>query len=109
METLVRDADRRLELEAEMPANPLVFFESSMEVPEGWCETRGAFLLLSESYRGDAERSRTLGWPTVERLGGHLDIVNDADLPAPSSSLRADTSNARPAPVGSTFRHRQRG
>jgi len=24
-----------------------------------------------------AERSRALGWPTVERLGGHLDIVND--------------------------------
>jgi Alpha/beta hydrolase family len=79
MARLVPDADRRRVLEAEIPEVPLAYFESAFEVPERWCESRGSFLLLSESYRGDAERSRALGWPTVERLGGHLDIVNDPE------------------------------
>jgi hypothetical protein len=79
METLVPARDRRVELEAEMPEIPLTFFESAFEVPGGWCESRGSFLLLSEPYRDDAERARALGWPTVHRLGSHLDIVNDPD------------------------------
>jgi hypothetical protein len=79
MALLVPDADRRRVLEAEMPHIPLAYFESPFAVPERWCESRGSFLLLSESYRGDAERSRALGWSTVERLGGHLDIVNDPE------------------------------
>ena len=79
MEVFVPDADRRGELEAEMPEVPLAFFESPLLVPVGWCENPAAFLLLSESYRSDAQRARRLGWPCVERIGGHLDIVNDAD------------------------------
>lgn len=79
MEMLVPALDRRRELEAEMPEVPLAFFESPFEVPEGWCETRASFLLLSEPYRDDASRAGALGWPTVERLGGHLDIATDAD------------------------------
>jgi hypothetical protein len=49
------------------------------DVHEGWCQTRGSFLLLSEPYRDDAKRARLLGWPTVDRLGGHVDIANDPD------------------------------
>lgn len=77
METLVPDVDRRSALEAEIPEIPLAYFESPLDVPDGWCQIPGSFVLLSEPYRSDAERSRALGWPTVERLGGHLDIVND--------------------------------
>jgi hypothetical protein len=76
MEGLVNDLDRRRKLYAEMPELPLAFFESPIDVPERWTDTPGAFLLLSGPYRDDAERARTLGWPTIERLGGHLDIVN---------------------------------
>ena len=79
MQVLVPCAERRVELESEMVEVPLAFFESSFQAPEKWCETPGSFLLLSESYLADAERARTLGWSTVERLGGHLDIVNDPD------------------------------
>jgi hypothetical protein len=79
MEMLVPADDRRAELEAEMPEIPLAFFESPFDLPEGWCQMRGFFLLLSEPYRDDAMRARSLGWPTVDRLGGHLDIVNDPD------------------------------
>ena len=79
MERLVAADDRRAALEAEMPEIPLAFFESPISFPEGWCQTRGAFLLLSEPYRDDAKRAQVLGWPIVERRGGHLDIANDPD------------------------------
>jgi hypothetical protein len=38
METLVPDGARRAVIDAEMPQVPLVFFESPMPVPVGWCE-----------------------------------------------------------------------
>lgn len=79
MESLVPARHQRIELEAEMVEIPLAYFESAFGVPAGWCDTAAAFLLLSESYRADAERARTLGWPTIERIGNHLDIVNDAE------------------------------
>jgi pimeloyl-ACP methyl ester carboxylesterase len=79
MEALVPAQRQRIELEAEMVEVPLAYFESAFDVPVGWCDTAASFLLLSESYRADAERARTLGWPTIERMGNHLDIVNDAD------------------------------
>ena len=34
-------------------------------------------MLLSEPYRQDAQRASSLGWRVIERLGTHLDIVND--------------------------------
>ena len=79
MESLVADRHQRIELEAEMVEIPLAYFESAFRVPAGWCDTAASFLLLSESYRADAERARTLGWPTIERIGNHLDIVNHAE------------------------------
>jgi pimeloyl-ACP methyl ester carboxylesterase len=79
MEALVPDHQRRTELEAEMIEVPLAYFESAFDVPVGWCDSAASFLLLSEAYRDDAERARTMGWRTIERIGNHLDIVNDAD------------------------------
>lgn len=79
METLVPDGARRAVIEAEMPQVPLAFFESPMPVPVGWCEGPGAFVLLSEPYRRDANTARSRGWPVVEDLGNHLGIVNDPE------------------------------
>jgi hypothetical protein len=45
--------------------------------PVGWCGTSAGFLLLSDAYRRrDADRASSLGWPVIEHLGNHLDIVN---------------------------------
>lgn len=52
---------------------------SPMRVPVG-CDAPGAFLLLSEAYRRDANTASSLGWPVVEHLGRHLDIVNAPEL-----------------------------
>jgi hypothetical protein len=79
MEHLVPDGARRAEIEAEMPEVPFAFFETPVPLPVGWCEGPGAFVLLSEPYRGDASTARSLGWPVVEDLGNHLDIVNDPE------------------------------
>jgi hypothetical protein len=79
LDTLVRDDERRLEIEAELPQVPLAFFEASIAVPAGWCTSPGGYLLLSEAYRADANRAEELGWPVVELPGAHLDIVNDED------------------------------
>lgn len=79
MRTLVPDDARRGDVEAEMLEVPLAFYESAVDLPGGWDEGRGAYVLLSEAYRDDAVRARSLGWPVIERLGGHLDVVTDPD------------------------------
>jgi hypothetical protein len=77
MEALVPSERFRFEIEAEMLEVPLALFEARVELRAGWCNRPGAFLLLSEAYRRDSARASSLGWPVVERLGNHLDIVND--------------------------------
>lgn len=63
MRTLVSDDVRRADVEAEMPEVPLPFYELAVDLPSGWDEGRGAYVLLSEAYRDDAARARSLGWP----------------------------------------------
>jgi hypothetical protein len=94
MEALVPHEAHRADVEAELPEIPLSLYESPIAVPPGWCSAPCGYLLLSEPYRQDATRATSLGWPVIERLGAHLDIVNDphpmahaivdlADVPKP--------------------------
>lgn len=75
METLVPDTERRAAVEADLPKLPLGFFETSVPMPEEWSRFEGAYILLSELYRADATVAASRGWPVVEILGGHLDLV----------------------------------
>ena len=79
MGALVPNEQRRREIEQELPRLPLSFYEASIEVPTNWCSADCGYLLLSEAYRPDASRATSLGWPVVERIGAHLDIVNDGE------------------------------
>jgi hypothetical protein len=79
MERLIPDEDARREVEAQLPQLPLTFYETPVALPDNWCDTPGAFVLLSESYRQDAATAASMGWPTIERLGTHLDVVNHPD------------------------------
>lgn len=79
LDALVPDDARRRKIEGELPALPLAFFEAPIALPAGWCALDGAFLLLSEFYRSDADKATDRGWPVVERSGGHLDIANDEE------------------------------
>jgi len=76
MVELVPDPERRRVVAAEMPRLPLWAFETRLTLPDAWpAAANGACILLSEPYRRDAERARTQGWPVVELLGAHLDLV----------------------------------
>lgn len=79
METLVPDRHRRALIEEEMPELPLAYHEAPVVLPAGWCQASSAYLLLSEVYRPHADHARSLGWQVRERLGKHLDIVNDPE------------------------------
>jgi hypothetical protein len=58
-----------------LPEVPLAFYEASVSQPVDWCDTPAGFLLLS-AYRPDADQASSRGWPVIEDLGNHLDIVN---------------------------------
>lgn len=79
LETLIPHDQRRHQIEAELPRVPLSFYETVLEAPRNWCTNPTAYILLSEAYRQDAQRAAAVGWPVVERLGGHLDLVNDGE------------------------------
>jgi hypothetical protein len=79
LEALIPLDQRRHEIQAELPRVPLSFYEAVIEAPRDWCTIPSAYILLSEAYRQDAQRAAAGGWPVVERLGGHLDLVNDGD------------------------------
>jgi pimeloyl-ACP methyl ester carboxylesterase len=78
LERLITDSERRARVEAELPELPMTLFEEGLPEAAGWCEWRCDYLLLSEEMRGEAERARSLGWPVLEVLGNHLDVVNRA-------------------------------
>jgi hypothetical protein len=79
LEALVPLDQRRHEIEAELRRVPLSFYDTVIEAPRNWCTIPTAYILLSEAYRDDAQRAAAVGWPVVERLGGHLDLVNDGE------------------------------
>jgi hypothetical protein len=79
MKTLVPDDERRGVIESELPTVPLAFFQEPITLPPRWCTENGSYVLLSEAYRGDAEKATSLGWPVIERIGGHLDIANNEE------------------------------
>jgi hypothetical protein len=83
MTALVPDDVRRAQVDAELPEVPIAFYEVAMEFPTDWPRRSSSFLLLSEAYRADADKARSLGWSLTERLGGHLDIVSAPDAVAP--------------------------
>lgn len=83
MRALIPDDARRAQVDAELPGVPIAFYEVAMEFPTDWPRRSSSFLLLSEAYRADADKARSLGWSLTERLGGHLDIVSAPEAVAP--------------------------
>jgi hypothetical protein len=79
---LVPDAERREAVREELPLLPLAYFEASVTIPPNWADFDGGYLLLSEIYRPDAEAAAARGWPVLERLGGHLDLVTRPEVVA---------------------------
>ena len=73
---LIPDEQRRHEFVADMPEVPLSYFDARITLPEGWsAAANGAYILLSDIYRPDADEAMSRGWPVVEMIGGHMDPV----------------------------------
>jgi hypothetical protein len=82
MAELVPDPELRAAVIDDLPRLPLWYFEDTVTIPPDWPDFDGAYVLLSEVYRADAEAAAARGWPVIERLGGHLDIVTKPDVVA---------------------------
>ena len=77
LDALVPDPGRRRAIVAEIPRLPVRYLDAVIDQPVGWSAgTTPAYVLLSEVYRPDADGARSRGWPVVELLGNHLDMVN---------------------------------
>jgi hypothetical protein len=72
---LVPDEAIRAELEDEMPALPLSFFDRDIAVPAGWDSRPVTYVQLSGAYDDDAAACAARGWPVARLPGQHLDIV----------------------------------
>jgi hypothetical protein len=75
MEELIPPADRREAVQADLPRLPLSYFSGHVPVPDGWSTARCGYVQLSEAYAAEAATAAGRGWPVVERIGAHLDIV----------------------------------
>jgi hypothetical protein len=74
-ERLLPDDDQRAAVVADLPELPLSYFDGRVPLPPGWQHAGGAYILLGDLYRPEAERAASYGWPVFELDGAHLDIV----------------------------------
>lgn len=78
----IPDPAHRSAVVADMPSVPRAFYDMPVSVPHGWSSRPCAYLQLSEAYDEDADRAAGWNWPVARLHGGHLDVVNSADLVA---------------------------
>jgi hypothetical protein len=78
MQTLIPDAAMRGLVVAELPRISLSYFSGSVPPVRPWPATENGYILLSDAYVHEAKEARQRGWPVVELLGQHLDIVTRA-------------------------------
>lgn len=78
VEELLPSVAVRTRFRRELPQLPLTFLDEPTP-PTTWTGPSG-YLLLSESYRRDAEEARAVGWPVLEHLSHHLAMLTE---PAP--------------------------
>lgn len=78
MAALIPDSNKRELIEIELPRIPLSYFYGSVPPVRKWAADRNGYVLLSDGYLDDAEEARRRGWPVVQLLGEHLDLITKA-------------------------------
>lgn len=96
MERLIPDSVRRDTVVAELPRLPLSYFQARVPIPDGWATAPSAYILLSEAYRYEAEQAAARGWPVIEILGSHLDLVSQP-LPLAAALRGVGRAASRPS------------
>jgi hypothetical protein len=75
MSDLIPDDSKRATVTDELPRLPLSFFEVPVLAPTGWANGGCGYVQLSEPYSGEAAKAASRGWPVIQSMGAHLDIV----------------------------------
>jgi hypothetical protein len=78
MASLIPDPNKFELIEFELPRIPLSYFYGSVPPVQKWPAERNGYVLLSDGYLDDAEEARRRGWPVVQLLGEHLDLITKA-------------------------------
>ena len=79
----------------EMPEVPRSFYDETIELPSAWWTHPAAYVQLGPAYADELARAHRLGWPTIRRHGGHLDLaVHPAQLADEIIELVAATLQA---------------
>jgi hypothetical protein len=99
MASLIPDSVTRELIEIELPRIPLAYFYESIPPVRKWPAVRNGYVLLSEGYLEDAEEARRRGWPVLELLGDHLDLITKAPEVA-LAIVQAGDSTYAVGPVG---------
>ena len=76
--SLVPDAEKRELVGSEVSRLPLDYFSGLVPPVRSWPTERNGYVLLSDGYLEGAFEARRRGWPVVELLGQHLDLVTKA-------------------------------
>jgi hypothetical protein len=99
MALLIPDSNKRKLIEDELPRIPVVYFNGLVPPIRVWPADRNAYVLLSDGYVDDADEARRRGWPVIELLGGHLDLITKAPEVA-LALVQASASLEAIGPVG---------
>lgn len=76
---LIPERELRIAISSECPRVPISFYDSAIEVPDGWARRWVGYLRLSAAYEAQAAKAAEHGWPTRRRTGGHLDTATHPD------------------------------
>ena len=79
---LLPDIDLRTRFIAGCPRVPVAMLGERRPAAALWEASACGYLLLSDGYREEADRARTLGWPIAELPGHHLSMLTDPDVVA---------------------------
>jgi hypothetical protein len=75
MASLIPNARTRELIESELPRVPIDYLSGLVPPVDIWPAVHNGYVLLSDGYVADAEEAQRRGWPVVELLGSHLDVV----------------------------------
>lgn len=74
---LVPDQEMLRRVAAEQSPVPWTYLASTVQVPDGWDDVRGAYVAFGDTYAADAAEARTRGWPVRRMAGRHLHMLVD--------------------------------
>ncbi|MEX2236917.1 MAG: hypothetical protein WEB00_05185 [Dehalococcoidia bacterium] len=74
---IMSEPELRERFVAELPSMPIAVYEEPLPVFPAWPDAPCVYLQLSSSYDADRRRAEALGAVSLQREGGHFDMLTD--------------------------------